>query len=278
MPKTDTDNVKPGNASRCYWQDGDHAPTPVAMLYLHGFTASPGEAAELPEIMADALNANLYVHRWPGHGTDEPTAMQGLTVETLQDSAAEALARACSMGDQVVIVGSSLGATLGLWLASQRPRDVAAVVAWSPGVQAAIPSLLEAACAEVEPITDPRPRTAAAQAFWSKTVHPDGYRALRTMFASFTVDPPWPQVRCPVFLGYYRAPAGDEDQTASVPAMLAMFDALGTPLENKHAIAFASGAHVIGSPHKSLVARQVADASIDFLRDQLMRLAHARAG
>lgn len=273
-----SEGVKPGNEARVRWRSRPGVREPNVLLYLHGFSASPGEAGELPELMAADLRANLYVHRWPGHGEAAPGAMRGLTPQLLQASAREALDRARQMGDSVVIVGSSLGATLGLWLAAIRPDDVAAVVAWSPGVQAADQALLDQFCAAPEPLTDPRPRPPATRAYWSETIHPDGFRALRDTFRANAEAPPWPQVRCPVFLGYYRSPNGDEDQTASVPAMLAMFEALGTPEGRKRAQAFATGAHVIGSPHKTPLAGVVAQASVDFLREMLPRMAQARAG
>lgn len=125
--------LKPGNAARCHWQHAADIRTPLALLYLHSFSASPGEAGALPEQMADALAANAYVHRWPGHGLSTADAMQGLTAAVLQTSALEALAQAQRMGERIAIIGSSMGATLGFWLAAQRPDAVAAVVAWSPG-------------------------------------------------------------------------------------------------------------------------------------------------
>ena len=198
-----SEGVKPGNEARTRWRRGSGVREPVVLLYLHGFTASPGEAGDLPEQMADALGANLHVHRWPGHGKTAADAMRGLTLGRLKASAEEALARACAMGESVAIVGSSLGATLGLWLAATRPDDVAAVVAWSPGVQAADPALLDQFCLAQETLVDPRPRSAASQAYWSEAVHPDGFRALREMFRANAEAPPWPQVRCPVCLGYY---------------------------------------------------------------------------
>ncbi|KQQ78631.1 lysophospholipase [Xanthomonas sp. Leaf131] len=265
----DSTDLKPGNAARCHWQHAAQTRTPLALLYLHGFMASPGEAGDLPEQMADALGANLYVHRWPGHGCSAADAMQGLTPATLQASALQALAQAQRMGERVAIVGSSMGGTLGLWLAAQQPEDVAAVVAWSPGIRPADPALLDQVCMAQAPLTDPRPRTAAAVAFWSNIIHPDGFRALRSLFASVAADPPWLRVRCPVFVGYYRAANGDEDPTASVPAMLDMFDALGTAPGSKRATAFDTGAHAIGSPHKTPHADAVAQASIAFLREHV---------
>ncbi|WP_250628605.1 alpha/beta hydrolase [Pinirhizobacter soli] len=268
MPKcfdVDALGLKPGNGARICWHLGEGERTEAALLYLHGFTGSPGEAGNLPDQMAAALGANLYAHRWPGHGLISHNAMKGLTFELLQASASDALSTARELGKSVIIVGSSLGAALGLCLAASRPADVAALVAWSPGLRPANPELLDQLCAAEGPVNHPRLINLEAARYSSDVVHPDGYRALRKLFDFFVAAPPWPQVICPVFLGYFRAPNGEEDQTASVPAMLEMFQALGTAPSLKHAEPFATGAHSIGSPYKSPLAAQVAQASVSFL-------------
>ena len=268
--------LKPGNEARICWRRGEGLRTKATLLYLHGFSASPGEGGNLPDHMAAELEVNLYAHRWPGHGSRSANAMKGLTPDILKKSALDALTKALKLGERVVIVGSSLGASLGLWLASVRSADVGAVVCWSPGIWPAQPDLLDQLCAIQDPVTDPRPRTPETLAYWSETVHPDGYRALRSLFRSLALAPPWPRVICPVFLGYYRDLDGKEDETASVPAMLEMFEALGTASALKHAQAFASGAHGIGSPYKSPMASQVANASLDFIRDNVAMFASGK--
>ena len=270
--------LKPGNQARVRWFSGDKSVTDTALMYLHGFTASPGEAGMLPEQMANALGANLYVHRWPGHGSEAPDAMRGLTLDILLDSAMEALGKARELGRSTIIAGTSLGASLALWLAATRPSHVAAVAAWSPGVRPAHPKMLEQLCVLQNPVVDPRPRSSEVQAYWSETVHPDGYRALRDLFSMFANDPPWQSVVCPVFLGYFRSPSGEEDQTASVPAMLDMFHALGTPVHLKEAKPFATGAHGIGSPAKSPLANLVASTTIDFLQRAVPALDLRKSG
>jgi hypothetical protein len=56
------------------------------------------------------------------------------------------------------------------------------------------------------------------------------------------------KVKCPVFLGYYYKNENEQDNTVSVPAMLKMFDELGTPDALKKKMAFPeAGAHVIAS-------------------------------
>lgn len=274
----DSFNIKPGNMSRKVWHFQEGELTEIVLLYLHGFTASPGESGNLIEFMASKLASNLYLHRWPSHGLFSSDAMCGLTPYILFESARNALNKALEMGRRVVIIGTSLGASLGLWLASNHPSDIASVIAWSPGIRPAHPELLEQACSMNEPLTDLRPRTQEALAYWSSTVHPNGYRALRDFFQLIASNPPWPKITCPVFLGYYKDQNGEEDQTASVPAMLEMFDTLGTSSANKKAMPFATGAHIIGSPYKSSCAEQVVQASMDFLINEIPFFLHASRG
>lgn len=258
--------VKPGNQSRVLWHGAQGERTPLGILYLHGFTASAAEPGLLVDELASRLGCNAYFPLWPGHGSDHPMAMKGLTAETLKTAARDAMTTMMSMCERVIIIGSSLGGTLGLWLASEDEFGrVAAVAALSPGVQAADPSLLGQLCSADEPLVDPRPRSGPVQAFWSTVVHPDGYRALRDLFQMFSDTPPWPAVECPVFLGYYQAPDGQQDQTASVPAMLGMFAALGAPDRLKVAMSFDAQAHVIGSPYKTAMAAKVMARVEDFL-------------
>ncbi len=52
----------------------------------------------------------------------------------------------------------------------------------------------------------------------------------------------------PVFLGYYYKDEIHQDSTVSVPAMLEMFQHLGTPEDQKRKVAFPNvGAHVMTS-------------------------------
>lgn len=261
--------LKPGNGAYIRWRYPDRRRTPHAVLYLHGFSASAAEAADLPAGIADGLDANLLVHRWPGHGIDNPYAMQGLSLPQLHASATHALQSAMALGDHVAIVGMSMGATLGLQLAADHAGQVTAIVAWSPGIAPVQADLLDSLCAHTEPVLDTRSKTAQMLATSTHIHHPDGFRALRELFDDLASNPPWPRIRCPVMLAYYRGADGNEDPTASVPAMLQMFDLLDTPLHGKRAYAFDAGVHAIGSPHRSPVAAEVAQATLQFLREQL---------
>jgi pimeloyl-ACP methyl ester carboxylesterase len=138
--------IQPNQHKEIVWADPDKpARTPIAIVYIHGFSASPGEMRPLPDIIAKNLGANLFLTRLFGHGTTTD-AMVDVSVNAWVNDFAEALAIGERLGDRVVIIGTSTGGALTTWaIAQPASRDrVAAVILCSPnyGVQAAGSSLL----------------------------------------------------------------------------------------------------------------------------------------
>lgn len=132
--------LRPGAERRIVWHTADReSRTPYAVVYLHGFSASRQETAPLAERVADALGANLYYARLRGHGCDGP-AMGRATANDWLNDAAEAYALGERLGERVVVMGTSTGATLALWLATQPGRDrLYTLVLVSPNLGAADP-------------------------------------------------------------------------------------------------------------------------------------------
>src|SRR5262245_20618875 len=63
------------------------AKTPIAIVYIHGFSASKGEVRPLPDRVATALRANLYYTRLTGHAQDGPAMAQGTVNAWVNDYA-----------------------------------------------------------------------------------------------------------------------------------------------------------------------------------------------
>ena len=106
--------IIPGSEKRVRWyanQPG--ARTETVVVYLHGFSATRQEVAPLGEQLADALQANLFETRLAGHGR-ETGALANVSAEDWMADAAEALAVGRRLGDRLVVVGTSTGATLAL--------------------------------------------------------------------------------------------------------------------------------------------------------------------
>jgi alpha-beta hydrolase superfamily lysophospholipase len=115
------------------------AKTKLAIVYIHGFSASKGEIRPVPDKVAAALGANLYYARLTGHGQNGP-AMAVASVNAWVNDYAEAMAIGRAIGEKVIIIATSTGAGLATWAATQPElsKDVSAMVFVSPnyGVQA----------------------------------------------------------------------------------------------------------------------------------------------
>lgn len=125
--------IIPGAEKRVRWYAGQEGSrTPISIVYLHGFSATRQEIAPVSETLADELGANLFETRLAGHGL-EVDPLHDIVAEQWLDDAAEALTIGTMIGDRVVVVGVSTGATLALAMAEYEAfDDVAALVLMSP--------------------------------------------------------------------------------------------------------------------------------------------------
>lgn len=126
-------NLRPEAVKRIVWAGDPGVETPLALVYLHGFSASAEEIRPVPELMATALGANLFYARLTGHGRDS-AAMGEITAQALVDDAAEAMAIGRLLGERVIVLGVSTGGTLGVIAASDpdMSQDLAGIIAMSP--------------------------------------------------------------------------------------------------------------------------------------------------
>jgi esterase/lipase len=96
--------------------------TRYSVVYLHGFSATRQEIAPVAAVVADALGANLFETRLRGHGQMQ-SALADVRAEDWLDDAAEALAIGAAIGDGIVLMGTSTGATLALAMAGHPTFD-----------------------------------------------------------------------------------------------------------------------------------------------------------
>ncbi|CDX21833.1 conserved hypothetical protein [Mesorhizobium sp. SOD10] len=139
-------NIRDGLDKEIIWANPMvHAKTPLAIVYIHGFSASKGEVRPLPDDIADELNANLFYTRLTDHGQDGAAMAQGSVNAWINDYE-EALAVGRAIGDKVIVIGTSTGASLAAGAATQpgASDDVAAIAFISPnfGVRASGAELL----------------------------------------------------------------------------------------------------------------------------------------
>ena len=109
--EADVPDLRPGCAKRIVWADKPCVKTPVVILFIHGFSASPEELRPLPDLVAQELRANIYFTRLTGHG-QTGDALANATFAAWQADVAEAVAVARTIGDEIVLMGCSTGCTL----------------------------------------------------------------------------------------------------------------------------------------------------------------------
>ncbi|WP_421873253.1 alpha/beta hydrolase [Pararhizobium sp.] len=113
-------DIRPGLAKEVVWANpASRQKTPLAIVYIHGFSASKGEVRPLPDLVARALGANLFYTRLNGHGRSGD-AMAQASVALWQDDMREALDIAGLIGSSTLIIATSTGATLATLALSQK--------------------------------------------------------------------------------------------------------------------------------------------------------------
>ncbi len=134
-------DIVAGTGKRITWHDpATRERTPLAVVYLLGVSASRQEIAPVPERLAAALGANLFETRLAGHGL-EADGLAGVAAEDWLRDADEALAVGGALGERVLLLGTSTGATLALArLAAGDAPGVAGLVMLSPNFAPADPS------------------------------------------------------------------------------------------------------------------------------------------
>ena len=112
-------DLRPEMAKEIVWAfPRTRAKTPLAIVYVHGFSATKEELRPVPDLVAEALGANLFLTRLAGHGADG-AAMATASVNDWINDMAEALAVAETLGERTVVIGTSTGATLAALAATE---------------------------------------------------------------------------------------------------------------------------------------------------------------
>lgn len=126
-------DIRPNSEKIIIWNDPvKKEKTRFSVVYIHGYGASRQETAPLSEIIAKDLKANLYYTRLPAHAR-EVDNLKEISVNDYVNETIETIKIAEKLGDKVIVIGTSTGATLSTWLAArEESRNIAALVFISP--------------------------------------------------------------------------------------------------------------------------------------------------
>lgn len=270
-------NIKPDNASKIIFYDSIPQKTTYSVLYLHGFSASTGEGNPVHQNIAKALKANLYLPRLSDHGLIEDEPLLYFTAQRYLDSAKEALAVAKKLGEKVIVVSCSTGGTLSLILGDD--PQIAALLLFAPNVEIYNPDakfltlpwglyIARAVSGGKYHVMDKI--TEQKMNYWTTRYRLESTIHLQKLVETGMRPEIFEKITSPVFMGYYYKNEQEKDKVVSVPAMLKMFDQLGTPENKKQKISFPdAGDHVIISHLTTPNHPQVESAALNFLVEKL---------
>lgn len=248
-------NIKANNEARIVWFDSLPAKTEYSIVYLHGWSASQMEGHPLHVEIAKRYGCNLYLPRLAGHGLDEQEAMLNLTADQVLNSAKEAIAVAKQLGNKVIVMATSTGGTLALHLAGG-DEDIVALLLYSPNIEIydknakllTGPWGVQLAKAVKKSDYHEFEASEEKQKYWTTKYRVEALTHLQALVDNTMVPETFKKVTQPVFMGYFYRNDSIQDKVVSVPAMLKMFDLLGTPPEQKQKMAFPeAGDHVMTS-------------------------------
>ncbi|MCG8391221.1 MAG: alpha/beta hydrolase [Cytophagales bacterium] len=265
--------VKSDNQARIIWADSAYQKTPYSMVYLHGFSASQGEGAPLHQDLAKRYGCNLFLARLAEHGLQEDEALLNLTAEDLVASAKQSIAIGKELGEKVILLTTSTGGTLGLYL-SQNDPQIAAIVLYSPNIDLFDPTShlvtkpwgLQVARAVMGSNYNELKLDSVQSNYWTTRYRLEAIIELRQLLDETMIPATFTNITQPVFMGYYYESDAAMDSTVSVSAMLEMYDQLGTPGDKKVKVAFPNVRdHVIGCQLTSKDLGSVRTETIQFL-------------
>jgi esterase/lipase len=274
-------NLKPGNESEVVWfEDSLKTKTKYSVLYLHGFSASPYEGKELAISFGKKYGCNVYLPRLEDHGRADKNTFVNLTPQNYIQSAKDALDIARIIGDSVIVISCSTGATLGLILAAEG-ENIHSHLMYSPNIAIADKSsvlLMYPWGKQVGKLVlggdyNVLKYSEEQKKYWNETYHINGLTTLQYLLDNYMVKEAFEKITHPVLLAYYFKDAKNQDPVVSVDAMLSMYNNIQTDENKKWIKAFPdAGSHMMIS---SLFSNQMDDIT-RFTFDYAEKILHLR--
>lgn len=230
-------NLKPNNASRIVWEDSSKQKTNYALVYLHGYSASPMEGDPVVFDFAKKYGMNLYAPLLAQHGIEDKESFKTLTPKMLMDDAKEAIAIGKLLGEKVIVMSCSTGGTLSIPLCAENPDMIDALAMFSPNFalydsKASIlsgPWGLQMA-RKIQGSNYRRiPLPPSCHGYWTMDYRLEGLVALQSLIDETMKKEYFRKIDVPVLAGFYYLDEEHQDKTISVQAIKDDLSLIATP-------------------------------------------------
>ena len=103
--------LHPDCEKKIVWASESGVKSITSVVFIHGFSATRFECSPVIDMVAEKLEANLYFARLRGHGQDGRALAESSFDEFMEDTI-EAIEIGKTIGDEVIVIGSSTGCSL----------------------------------------------------------------------------------------------------------------------------------------------------------------------
>lgn len=267
-------DLKPGTEANIIWDNPkDPTQTEYSIVYLHGFRASHPEGDPVHRAIAEKFGYNLFLSRMEEHGIENDYPLLNLTVEKMLQSARFAFEIGKRIGKKVILMGTSTGGSLALWLASREPyrSQISSLILYSPLIRfyglkgkllmnSASRGLLRIILGK-KYLIKTKGMTYAEERIWNKTYALQGALELGSFVQQYMQAPLFSAVQLPVFIGYYYKNSQEQDTVVSVSAIKKMAEKIGSRTGQAQIVNFPEAKnHVICS---SLLSKSVSNVIVN---------------
>jgi esterase/lipase len=247
--------IKPENENYFWFSDSAKTKTKFVILYLHGFSASPMEGSPVMQDIAKNYGCNLYAPRLQAHGLISKEPMLEFDNLSYWESVKAAFVKAKTLGDSVIVMGTSTGCTAALILASKFP-EIHSLVLYSPNIDLydsrsfllTMPWGLQLARRVENGNYHSFIGPEGTEKYWTTKYRLEALVELKSLLNISMKTETFQKVKQPLLMLYYYKNEQEQDNVVSVKAMLKMFDELGSVEEKKKKVAMPNvGAHAMAS-------------------------------
>lgn len=271
-------DLKEGTKAQIIWDSQEPRQTEYAIVYLHGFRASHPEGDPVHKTIATTFGCNLFLSRMEEHGIKSNYPLLNLTEEKMLQSARFAFEMGKRIGKKVILMGTSTGGSLALYLASkpEHEENISSLILYSPlidfyGISAKLlTNKLSRKALTIIPgkkhLITAKNSTFAEDKIWNKRYALAGALELGAFVERHMTTDLFQKVSHPTFVGYYYKNKNEQDTVVSVAAIKNMIQHLGTRTELLYTSNFPeANSHVICSSLVSKSTDRVIDNTSKFL-------------
>jgi len=192
-------------------------------------------------------------------------------------SAKEAIAIGKLLGKKIILMSTSTGGTLSLYLAQNDPQ-VAALILYSPNIDLYDPRSflltqpwgLYISRAVLQSKYFTFPGDDQIKNYWYTKYRIEGLVELKNLIQYTMVDETFRNISQPIFVGYYYKNEREQDDIVSVPKMIEMYGKVSTPDSLKRKVQFETvGHHALASKYYSTDIETVEHATFKFAEEVL---------